>query len=129
MLNCPKCSRTEQDNAAKFCSACGAQHGPAELPFVGVPATRGIYRITFPPQEGEFSSEESACDAVRHSHWNNGRPMEGGAKVEFVRSTVGVFSHPFECMNCSGTPSATVTPHIAGKCGSCGGTSWRERQE
>ena len=86
MPTCNSCKNSSADSQASFCSRCGAQYLQEEkLPYLGESKTRGIYRVTFPPQEGEFDHLDAAQDAIRHSAWGEDREFVGEVKIEFVR--------------------------------------------
>ena len=130
MLTCGQCKTITRDDSANFCASCGAVFlKEEEVPCVGVPASRGVYRITFPAQEEEFDHEDSAWEAVRHSSWNGDHSFEGDATVEFIRSVVGPGTHPYECVTCKakGKVHETVSVTDQGRCTDCGNVNWQRR--
>ena len=130
MLTCTNCRRITRDDSAIFCSACGERLPKKEkVALVGVCASRGVYRIIFPPQEEEFNHEDSAWEAVRHSSWNGDHSFEGEAAVEYVRSVVGPDTHPYECKTCKakGKVHETVSETDQGRCIDCGEVNWQRR--
>lgn len=127
---CKNCDKSTSDTGASFCSGCGTPYTEEEkFLYIGTQATRGIYRVTFPPQEGEFDHEDHVNDAIRHSAWNEDREFEGEPKVEFVRSTVTPETHPYECGVCKADDSGEniVSVTNEGRCENCGEVNWLRR--
>lgn len=129
MPTCNVCHSSNPDVRALYCSKCGRSYPQEEmLPWVGQSKTRGRYRVTFAPQEGEFSNEDAVLDAIRHSVWNEDHTFEGKAMIEFIHSTVTMETHPYECVDCkSGGKNAMVSPTTRGRCECCGNVNWQPR--
>jgi endogenous inhibitor of DNA gyrase (YacG/DUF329 family) len=130
MKICPGCQkRSPEENS--YCPFCGNRlPSEPELPTIGEWGAQGLYRIVFPPQEEEFSSEDAALEAVRRSAWDGDREFEGAVSVTLVRSTVTKETHPFQCSNCrktKGFSEPIVAPHRNGRCEYCGQMDWEPR--
>ncbi len=130
MLVCRNCGRETSSIFVIICHKCGETFPKGKgLPSVGSSASRGIYRITFAQEEGEFSSKEAARAVVPNLPRGKNK-FCGEAKVEFVRSTVTPKTHPFECGTCKASierDSAVVSPTDKGSCSNCGKVNWLRR--
>ena len=130
ILACRFCGKeTSQINAIR-CGGCGELF-PKEkgLPSVGSLGSRGVYRITFAQEEGEFASKEAVQAVIPFLPRGKNR-FCGKAKVKFIRSTVTPKTHPFECGTCktsTGRNSVIVSPTDKGSCASCGKINWLRR--
>ncbi len=132
MITCEHCDRSTEDTATRFCGFCGERFSDeARLPFIGEPVGRGIFRVTFPPQEGEFCCEEDVRIAVRSSVWDVDNRFTGEIRVEFVRSTVTPETHPLECGTCKDDPDIenTVSSTDRGRCEQCDTVNWLLRTD
>ena len=122
-MECPVCGHVSDGLTAKFCSECGTKYLDGRtLPYIGASKHQGIFRITFAPVESEFTHEDAARDAARHSVWNEDHELRVHT-IEFIRSTVTAETHPFICGECGGT----VAEHTAGRCEYCGKNNWIPR--
>jgi hypothetical protein len=92
-------------------------------PYVGASLDKGIFRIVFAPVEAEFSCDDAAHDAARHSCWNNDSEF-GDYKLEKVRSTVTQETHPYIC-----ACGECVSPTTEGRCEYCGEVNWKKRED
>ncbi len=129
MSTCRICNASKKDETAKYCSQCGNPYSIAEqLKYISELRSKGIYRVTFPPQEGEFDSMYKALSAVSHSAWNEDREFDGQAKVQLIESTVTIETHPYECGNCKNTSNATVAKSKHGLCEYCDKSNWVHRK-
>jgi len=129
VMECSNCN-SHSGVGSKFCNKCGTPFSTEqELPYVGVSKTRGIFRVTFAPQEREFNNEDAVADAVRHSYWNQDTEFKGVETIEFVRSTVTPETHPFECATClNDEGNETVSESEGGRCENCGEVNWQRRE-
>ena len=131
MPTCSVCQNSNTDTQAIFCSKCGVRYSEGKkLPYIGQPKNRGIYRIIFPPQEGEFNCLEAVQDGIRHSAWSEDMVFTGEAKIEFVRSTVTIATHPYGCSTCKskkGRNYEIVSTSDKGRCEGCGDVNWQLR--
>ena len=124
-MRCNECGQYEGDNSSNFCKKCGAKFQKEnKLPCIGKFKETGIYRITFAPVEDEFSADDSANDAARHSSWFEDREFDD-YEIEFVKSTVTRATHPYICNNCH----QHVSEHTEGRCGDCGEQNWIQRTD
>ncbi len=127
MKSCANCAYLSK-NDSKFCGWCGTLLSVVqELPYVGDGAGKGIFRITYAPQEREFRSEDHVRDFLRRSTFGEDGEFKGDVKIQFVLSTVTKETHPFECTDCKNTPNAIVSVTDQGLCQGCGKKNWVRR--
>ncbi|MBT5338593.1 hypothetical protein HOL46_05015 [Candidatus Falkowbacteria bacterium] len=112
-------------NEEAYCSKRGnpLSAEDKQVPYVGKDPDTGIYRITFPPVEAEFSHDDAAGDAARHSGWGQDREF-GEPTIEKVRSTVPIEEYPYICDNCKNCVHTEQT----GRCTDCGEENWVTRK-
>jgi hypothetical protein len=122
MKKCDNCGNIINNNY-KFCPFCGHEiviKPPKE--YVGVPITKGIYRITFKPVELECSSFDYAKDIANHSFWGEDNEFKGFEIIK-IASTVGPDKYPYVCGECGGV----VVDELYGPCCNCGKNNWIRR--
>lgn len=121
---CGSCGYRAIPALSKFCNHCGAEIPAIELlQYSGMSHDRGLFRVTFPPQEEEFDCEDEARDAVRHSSWCEDYEFKGEVEIEFVRSTTTSETHPYICGTCGEMVSETDNL----RCNGCGEVNWVKR--
>ncbi len=130
MLTCSNCAKESTDMDANFCSNCGTAYPQEQkIPLVGQPLSRGIFNITYPVIEEEFDNMDLAYDIASQGTWDGDsnffEQTEEPPNVVFVRTTVGIETHPYICAKCH----YFVTNDITGKCNGCGEQNWVEREK
>jgi len=132
MKICSNCGASTLISNVKYCDQCGTQYPKEQpLPRVGKYISHGAYRITFPPQEAEFESEDVAQDAAMNSWWDENREFEGEVTVEEVSNVTTPETHPFECAICKADESRVnvVSETDQGRCIDCSNVNWVRRSD
>ena len=123
-MYCPRCDRNQ--DSGKHCAYCGSYlQEKKNCPYIGKNIDAALFRITIPPFEEEYMSEDGIWEDARHSCWGDGGVLPTEPTFERLKSTVGPKEYPYICGHCK----EYVAEHAEGRCNGCGKQEWIKREE